>query len=90
MSRAVDGIPENGCLVSASCQTDKAKIEALGGWDKIMEGLKKRLAEKGRRQGAASGSALATPRLAHGPARLACASAKESRNNRAVRCGTVR
>ena len=31
---------------------DKAKIQALGGWDKIMEELKKRLAEqKGRHQG---------------------------------------
>src|SRR5262245_11973521 len=31
---------------------DKAKIEALGGWDKIMEELKKRLEEqKGRHQG---------------------------------------
>ncbi len=31
---------------------EKAKIEALGGWDKIMEALKKRLEEqKGRHQG---------------------------------------
>jgi uncharacterized protein len=33
-------------------EEDKAKIEALGGWDKIMEELKKRLEEqKGRHQG---------------------------------------
>jgi len=33
-------------------EEEKAKIEALGGWDKIMEELKKRLAEqKGRHQG---------------------------------------
>ena len=33
-------------------EEDKARIEALGGWDKIMEELKKRLAEqKGRHQG---------------------------------------
>lgn len=33
-------------------EEDKKKIEALGGWDKIMEELKKRLAEqKGRHQG---------------------------------------
>ena len=33
-------------------EEEKAKIEALGGWDKIMEELKKRLEEqKGRHQG---------------------------------------
>ena len=33
-------------------EEDKAKVEALGGWDKLMETLRKRLAEqKGRHQG---------------------------------------
>ena len=36
---------------------EKAQIEALGGWDKLMETLKKRLEEQqGRHQGAANGS----------------------------------
>ena len=47
--------PRNGCgsWPSSTCtEEEKAKIEALGGWEKIMEELKKRLEEqKGRHQG---------------------------------------
>jgi uncharacterized protein with von Willebrand factor type A (vWA) domain len=43
---------------------DKAKIEALGGWDKLMETLKKRLEEqKGVTRAATSGSAPAARAL---------------------------
>jgi uncharacterized protein with von Willebrand factor type A (vWA) domain len=42
---------------------EKAEIEALGGWDKLMETLKKRLEEqKGGTRAAASGSARRAPR----------------------------
>ena len=44
-----DGAPRSSVLLS---DEDKAKIEALGGWDKLMETLKKRLEEqKGRHAG---------------------------------------
>jgi uncharacterized protein with von Willebrand factor type A (vWA) domain len=56
MSDAVEAaIPEEWLRAVTSLylsEEDKKKIEALGGWDKIMEELKKRLAEqKGRHQG---------------------------------------
>ena len=56
MSEAVEAnIPEEWLRAVASLylsDEEKAKIEALGGWEKIMEELKKRLAEqKGRHQG---------------------------------------
>src|SRR6195256_2828192 len=56
MSEALDAqIPEEWLRSLAQLylsEEEKAKIEALGGWDKIMEELKKRLEEqKGRHQG---------------------------------------
>ena len=56
MSEAVEGEIPDEWLRKVSelylSDEDKAKIEALGGWDKIMEELKKRLEEqKGRHQG---------------------------------------
>jgi uncharacterized protein with von Willebrand factor type A (vWA) domain len=56
MSEAADAeIPEEWLRVVSTLylsEEEKKKIEALGGWDKIMEELKKRLAEqKGRHQG---------------------------------------
>src|SRR6185312_522657 len=56
MSEAVEAnIPEEWLRAITSLylsDEDKKKIEALGGWDKIMEELKKRLAEqKGGHQG---------------------------------------
>ena len=56
-ARRVDGAtsPRTGCASSPSCyltDEEKTQIEALGGWDKLMETLKKRLEEqKGRHQG---------------------------------------
>ena len=50
-------------------EEDKKKIEALGGWEKIMEELKKRLAEqKGRHQGGSKwiGTGGTSPYGAHG------------------------
>ena len=50
-------------------EEEKAQIEALGGWDKIMEELKKRLAEqKGRHQGGSKwlGTAGTSPFGAYG------------------------
>ena len=45
-------------------EEEKAEIEKLGGWDKIMEELKKRLEEQeGRHEGGNNGSARAAPRL---------------------------
>jgi uncharacterized protein with von Willebrand factor type A (vWA) domain len=46
--------PRNGCEAGRAHLTEeeKAQIEALGGWDKLMETLKQRLEEqKGRHQG---------------------------------------
>src|SRR5215475_14080697 len=56
MREAIDvAIPEEWLRSLAQLylsEEEKAKIEALGGWEKIMEELKKRLAEqKGRHQG---------------------------------------
>jgi uncharacterized protein len=48
---------------------DKAKIEAMGGWDKLMETLKKRLAEQEKRHQGGSkwiGTAGTSPYGAHG------------------------
>jgi uncharacterized protein with von Willebrand factor type A (vWA) domain len=68
---------------------DKAMIEALGGWDKIMEELKKRLAEqKGRHQGGSRwiGTAGTSPFGAYGynPAGVRIGQ-DENRNNRAMK-----
>ncbi len=70
-------------------EEDKAKIEALGGWDKIMEELKKRLAEqKGRHQGGSKwiGTAGTSPFGAEGynPAGVRIGQ-KENKNFRAVK-----
>ena len=68
---------------------EKAKIEALGGWEKIMEELKKRLAEqKGRHQGGNKwiGTAGTSPYGAEGynPAGVRIGQ-KENKNFRAVK-----
>jgi uncharacterized protein with von Willebrand factor type A (vWA) domain len=68
---------------------EKAMIEALGGWDKIMEELKKRLAEqKGRHQGGSRwiGTAGTSPFGAYGynPAGVRIGQ-DENRNNRAMK-----
>ena len=68
---------------------EKAKIEALGGWDKIMEELKKRLAEqKGRHQGGKKwiGTAGTSPYGADGynPAGVRIGQ-KENKNFQAVK-----
>ena len=68
---------------------EKAKIEALGGWDKIMEELKKRLEEqKGRHQGGKKwiGTGGTSPYGAEGynPAGVRIGQ-KTNRNNRAIK-----
>ena len=68
---------------------EKAKIEALGGWEKIMEELQKRLAEqKGRHQGGSKwiGTGGTSPYGAYGynPAGIRIGQAK-NRNFRAVK-----
>jgi uncharacterized protein with von Willebrand factor type A (vWA) domain len=68
---------------------EKARIEALGGWDKIMEELRKRLAEqKGRHQGGSKwiGTGGTSPYGADGynPAGVRIGQ-KTNRNNRAVK-----
>ncbi len=68
---------------------DKARIEALGGWDKIMEELKKRLAEQqGRHQGGSKwiGTGGTSPYGAYGynPAGVRIGQA-EGRNRRAIK-----
>jgi uncharacterized protein len=68
---------------------DKAKIEALGGWEKIMEELKKRLEEqKGRHQGGNKwiGTGGKSPYGADGynPAGVRIGQ-KTNRNNRAIK-----
>ncbi len=68
---------------------DKKKIEALGGWDKIMAELKKRLEEqKGRHQGGSKwiGTGGTSPYGAYGynPAGVRIGQ-KENRNNRAIK-----
>lgn len=70
-------------------EEEKAKIEALGGWDKIMEELKKRLAEqKGRHQGGSKwiGTGGTSPYGADGynPAGVRIGQ-KENRNFRALK-----
>jgi uncharacterized protein len=94
MSEATEGaeIPEEW-LRSISqlnlSDEDKAKIEALGGWDKIMEELKKRLEEqKGRHQGGNKwiGTGGKSPYGADGynPAGVRIGQ-KTNRNNRAIK-----
>ena len=68
---------------------DKRKIEALGGWEKIMEELQKRLAEqKGRHQGGSKwiGTGGTSPYGANGynPAGVRIGQ-KTNRNNRAIK-----
>ncbi len=68
---------------------DKRRIEALGGWHKIMEELQKRLAEqKGRHQGGSKwiGTGGTSPYGANGynPAGVRIGQ-KENRNNRAIK-----
>ncbi len=70
-------------------EEEKAKIEALGGWDKIMEELKKRLEEqKGRHQGGKKwvGTGGTSPYGADGynPAGVRIGQ-KTNRNNRAIK-----
>ena len=85
-------IPEEWLrIVSQLYLTDeeKAKIEALGGWDKIMEELKKRLEEqKGRHQGGKKwiGTAGTSPYGAEGynPAGVRIGQ-KENKNFRALK-----
>jgi uncharacterized protein len=94
MSEATEGaeIPEEW-LRSISqlnlSEEDKAKIEALGGWDKIMEELRKRLEEqKGRHQGGNKwiGTGGKSPYGADGynPAGVRIGQ-KTNRNNRAIK-----
>ena len=93
MSDAVDAaIPEEWLRAVTSLylsEEDKKKIEALGGWDKIMEELKKRLAEqKGRHQGGSKwiGTGGTSPYGAEGynPAGVRIGQ-KENRNFRALK-----
>jgi uncharacterized protein len=70
-------------------EEDKQRIEALGGWDKIMEELRKRLAEqKGRHQGGSKwiGTGGTSPYGADGynPAGIRIGQ-KQNRNNRAIK-----
>ncbi|KAB2847466.1 MAG: VWA domain-containing protein [Hyphomicrobiaceae bacterium] len=70
-------------------EEDKKRIEALGGWEKIMEELKKRLAEqKGRHQGGSKwiGTGGTSPYGAYGfnPAGVRIGQ-KENRNFRAIK-----
>src|SRR6516165_6533922 len=70
-------------------EEEKAKIEALGGWEKIMEELRKRLAEqKGRHQGGKKwiGTGGTSPYGADGynPAGVRIGQ-KTNRNNRAIK-----
>jgi uncharacterized protein len=93
MSDAVEAaIPEEWLRAVTSLylsEEDKKKIEALGGWDKIMEELKKRLAEqKGRHQGGSKwiGTGGTSPYGAEGynPAGVRIGQ-KENRNFRALK-----
>jgi uncharacterized protein with von Willebrand factor type A (vWA) domain len=70
-------------------EEERAKIEALGGWDKIMEELKKRLQEQeGRHQGGSKwiGTGGTSPYGAYGynPAGIRIGQNK-NRNNRAIK-----
>ena len=93
MSEALEAkIPDEWLRVVSSLylsEEDKKKIEALGGWDKIMEELKKRLAEqKGRHQGGSKwiGTGGTSPYGAEGynPAGVRIGQ-KENRNFRALK-----
>ncbi len=93
MSEALEAqIPEEWLRSLAQLyltEEEKAKIEALGGWDKIMEELKKRLAEqKGRHQGGSKwiGTGGTSPYGADGynPAGVRIGQ-KTNRNNRAIK-----
>ena len=93
MSEAVEAeIPEEWLRKLAEkhlSEEDKAQIEALGGWDKLMETLKKRLEEqKGRHQGGNKwiGTAGTSPFGAYGfnPEGVRIGQ-KESRHRRAVK-----
>ena len=93
MSDAVEAaIPEEWLRAVSSLylsEEEKKKIEALGGWDKIMEELKKRLAEqKGRHQGGKKwiGTGGTSPYGAEGynPAGVRIGQ-KENRNFRALK-----
>ncbi len=93
MSEAMEAqIPEEWLRSLAQLyltEEEKAKIEALGGWDKIMEELKKRLEEqKGRHQGGKKwiGTGGTSPYGADGynPAGVRIGQ-KTNRNNRAIK-----
>jgi uncharacterized protein with von Willebrand factor type A (vWA) domain len=93
MSEALEAqIPEEWLRSLAQLyltEEEKAKIEALGGWEKIMEELKKRLAEqKGRHQGGSKwiGTAGTSPFGAYGynPAGVRIGQDR-NRNNRAIK-----
>ncbi len=93
MSDAAEAnIPEEWLKAISSLylsEEEKKKIEALGGWDKIMEELKKRLAEqKGRHQGGSKwiGTGGTSPYGAEGynPAGVRIGQ-KENRNFRALK-----
>ncbi len=93
MSDAAEAnIPEEWLRAISSLylsEEEKKKIEALGGWDKIMEELKKRLAEqKGRHQGGSKwiGTGGTSPYGAEGynPAGVRIGQ-KENRNFRALK-----
>jgi uncharacterized protein with von Willebrand factor type A (vWA) domain len=93
MSEAVDAkIPEEWLRAITSLylsEEEKKKIEALGGWDKVMEELRKRLAEqKGRHQGGSKwiGTGGTSPYGAEGynPAGVRIGQ-KENRNFRALK-----
>ena len=92
MSEAVETqVPEEWLRSLAQLyltEEEKAKIEALGGWEKIMEELKKRLEEqKGRHQGGKKwiGTGGTSPYGADGynPACVRIGQ-KTNRNNRAI------
>jgi uncharacterized protein with von Willebrand factor type A (vWA) domain len=93
MSEAVEArIPEEWLKAVSSLyltEEEKRQIEALGGWDKIMEELKKRLAEqKGRHQGGSKwiGTGGTSPFGAYGynPAGVRIGQ-HESRHRRAIK-----
>jgi len=92
MTEATAEIPEEWLRVLSELylsEEEKQKIEALGGWEKIMEELKKRLAEqKGRHQGGKKwiGTAGTSPYGAEGynPAGVRIGQ-KENKNFRALK-----
>jgi hypothetical protein len=93
MSEAAEAaVPEEWLRVVSSLhlsEDEKRRIQELGGWDKIMEELKKRLAEqKGRHQGGSKwiGTGGTSPYGAEGynPAGVRIGQ-KTNRNNRAIK-----